>query len=166
LPPHSGLERSDFVLWRFADLLPIPIDFCYSGARTRADLGPVVTLNLADIDLPLMDEDSDGISQIEARLDELAEVCERCRKLILISKVAIAGGVAFLLVTMLGLFGSSQITAIGSITVVIGGIVTLGSNVSTLQETVAAMGDAEALRSDLISRINLRVVGDSTMKRI
>ena len=116
--------------------------------------------------MPLMDQDSDEISQIEARLDELAEVCERCRKLILISKVAIAGGVAFLLVTMLGLFGSSQITAIGSITVVIGGIVTLGSNVSTLQETMAAMGDAEALRSDLISRINLRVVGDSTMKRI
>ena len=116
--------------------------------------------------MPLMDQDSDEISQIEARLDELAEVCERCRKIILISKVAIAGGVAFLLVTMLGLFGFSQVTAIGSIAAVIGGIVSLGSNVSTLQETMAAMGDAEVLRSDLISRINLRVVGDSTMKRI
>ena len=67
---------------------------------------------------------------------------------------------------MLGLFGTNQVAAIGSIAVVLGGIVSLGSNVSTLQETMAAMSDAEALRSDLISRIDLRVVGDEAMKRI
>jgi hypothetical protein len=144
------------------------MDVCYPGARTRADLRPRVTPNLADIDLPAMEEDTaiGEISQIEARLEELAEVCERCRKLILISKVAIAGGVAFLLVTMFGLFGFSQVTAVGSISVVIGGIVSFGSNVSTLRETMAAIGDAEALRSDLIGRINLRVVGGTTMKRV
>ena len=116
----------------------------------------------------LMDEDNpiDEISRIEARLDELAEVSERCRKIILVSKAAIAGGVALLLITMLGLFGSNQVTALGSIAVVIGGIVSLGSNVSTLRETMAAMSAAEVLRSDLISRIDLRVVGDRTMKRI
>ena len=116
----------------------------------------------------LMDEDNpiDEISRIEARLDELAEVSERCRKIILVSKAAIAGGVALLLITMLGLFGSNQVTALGSIAVVIGGIVSLGSNVSTLRETMAAMSAAEVLRSDLISRIDLRVVGERTMKRI
>src|ERR1700674_4544314 len=86
--------------------------------------------------LTMMDEDNpiDEISRIEARLDELAEVSERCRKIILASKAAIAGGVALLLVTMLGLLGSNQVTAIGAIAVVIGGIVSLGSNVSTLRE--------------------------------
>ena len=115
-----------------------------------------------------MGEDNpiDEISRIEARLDELAEVCERCRKIILASKAAIAGGVALLLVGVLGLFGSDQVTAIGSIAVVIGGIVSFGSNVSTLRETTAAMSAAEVLRSDLISTIDLRVVGDRTMKRI
>jgi hypothetical protein len=87
-------------------------------------------------------------------------------KIILVSKAAIAGGVTLLLVTMLGLFGSSQVTAIGSIAVMIGGIVSLGSNVSTLRETMAAISAAEVIRSDLISRIDLRVVGDRTMKRI
>jgi hypothetical protein len=115
-----------------------------------------------------MDEDNpiDEISRIEARLEELAEVSERCRKIILVSKVAIAGGVSLLLVMVLGLFESNQVAAIGSIAVVLGGIVSFGSNVSTLRETTAAMRAAEVLRSDLISRIELRVVGDSTMKPI
>jgi hypothetical protein len=118
--------------------------------------------------LNLMDEDNpiDEISRIEARLEELAEVSERCRKIILVSKAAIAGGAALLLVMMLGLFGSNQVAAIGSIAVVLGGIVSLGSNVSTLRQTMAAMSAAELLRSDLIDRIDLRVVGDRTMKRL
>ena len=116
----------------------------------------------------LMDEDNpiDEISRIEARLEELAEVSERCRKIILVSKVAIAGGVSLLLVMVVGLFGSNPVAAIGSIAVVLGGIVSFGSNVSTLRQTTAAMSAAEVLRSDLISRIDLRVVGDRTMKRI
>lgn len=106
------------------------------------------------------DDPREDISAIEARLEYLAEVSERCRKIILFSKVTIAGGVVLLLVTMLGLLGSSQIVALGSIAAVLGGIVSLGSNVSTLQQTVAAIGAAEQLRSDLIGRIGLRVVGD------
>ena len=111
-----------------------------------------------------MDEDTpiDEISRIETRLDELAEVAERCRKFILASKAAIVGGVAWLLVMMLGPFGSNEVAAIGSIAAVLGGIVSLGSNVSTLRQTMAAMSAAEARRSNLIGRIDLRVVGDGT----
>jgi hypothetical protein len=45
---------------------------------------------------------------------------------------------------------------------VLGGIVSLGSNVSTLQQTTAAISAAEQLRSDLISRMDLTLVGGST----
>ena len=110
------------------------------------------------------DDPTDEISLIEERLEELAEVSERCRKIILFSKAAIAGGAALLLVMILGLFGSSQVAALGSIAAVLGGIVSLGSNVSTLRQTTDAISAAEALRSDLIGRIDLRVVGDSPMK--
>jgi hypothetical protein len=114
---------------------------------------------------PTAEEDpTDEISLIEERLEALAEVAERCRKIIMVSKAAIAGGVALLLVMILGLFGSSQVAALGSIAAVLGGIVSLGSNVSTLRQTTDAISAAEALRSDLISRIDLRVVGDAPMK--
>ena len=110
------------------------------------------------------DEDSpaDEISRIEARLEELAEAADRCRKYILASKAAIGGGAALLLVVMLGLFGSTA--ALGSIALILGGIVSLGSNVSTLRQTEEAIGNAELLRSDLISRIDLRVVADAPVK--
>ena len=115
-----------------------------------------------------MDEDDsiDEISEVEARIEELAEVSERCRKIILVSKAAIAGGFVLLLVAMLGLFGSSQVAALGSIAAVLGGIVSLGSNVSTLRQTEAAMSAAELQRSDLINRIDPRVVSDSPMKLV
>jgi hypothetical protein len=113
-----------------------------------------------------MEEDDpiDEIAGIEEQLEQLAEVSERCRKIILVSKAAIAGGAALLVVMLLGLFGS-QVAAIGSIAMVLGGIVSLGSNVSTLRQTMAAISAAEVLRSDLISRIDLHVVGESASGR-
>ena len=110
-----------------------------------------------------MDEDdtSDQISRIEARIEELAEKAERCRKIILVSKVVIYGGAGVLLGSVLGLLGSNAVVALGAIAAVLGGIVSLGSNVGTLRQTMAAMAAAETLRADLIGRIDLRLVGDA-----
>jgi hypothetical protein len=114
---------------------------------------------------PMTDDNpADEISEIEARIEGLAEIAERCRKFILASKLAIAGGVALLLFAVLGLFGVGQIAALGSIALVLGGIVSLGSNLSTLRQTDAAISDAEALRSDLIGVIDLRLVRDTPTK--
>ena len=110
------------------------------------------------------DDDTDEISAIEERIEALAEIAERCRKFILASKVAIAGGGALLVVVTLGLFGAGLVALLASIALVLGGIVSLGSNLSTLRETEADISDAEAMRSELISRIDLRVVRDAPMK--
>ena len=112
------------------------------------------------------DDPTDEISDIEARIEELAEIAERCRRIILGSKVAIAGGFALLLITLLGLFGAGQSAMLASIALVLGGIVSLGSNVSTLRQTEAAIGAAEARRSDLINGIDLRVVRDAPEKLV
>jgi hypothetical protein len=110
------------------------------------------------------DDPTDEISEIEARIEDLAEIAERCRKFILASKAAITGGVALLLVVLLGLLGAGQVAALGSIAMVLGGIVSLGSNISTLRQTDGAIRAAEARRAELIGRIGLRVVGDAPMK--
>jgi hypothetical protein len=106
------------------------------------------------------DDPSDEISRIEARLDNLGDIAERCRKIILASKLAISAGAGVLLAMVLGLLESSPVVAIGAIAAVLGGIVSLGSNVSTLQQTMAAMAAGEARRSQLIDGIGLRLVGD------
>ena len=114
---------------------------------------------MAEEDVP-----TDEIARIEERLEELAEAAERCRKFILASKAAIAGGAGLLLATLLGLFGFTA--ALGSIAMILGGIVSLGSNVSTLRQTEEAIGAAEVIRSDLISRIDLRLVDDAPLKLV
>jgi ABC-type bacteriocin/lantibiotic exporter with double-glycine peptidase domain len=109
------------------------------------------------------DDPIDEISEIEARIEELAEIAERCRKAILVSKVAIASGVALLLIAMLGLFGG-PLAALGSIALALLGIVSLGSNISTLRQTEGTISAAEARRSDLINGIDLHVVRDAPVK--
>ena len=108
----------------------------------------------------------DEISDIEDRIERLAGIAERCRKYILASKIAIGGGAVLLLVTILGLFGLGQTAALGSIALVLGGIVSLGSNISTLRQTDEAIGAAEARRAALISSIDLRVVADAPLKLV
>jgi hypothetical protein len=106
------------------------------------------------------DEAIDEISRIETQLEGLAEVVERCRKIALVSRAAIAGGIVLPIIMMLGLFRFNEVVAIGSIAAVLGGIVSLGSNAGTLRQTRDAMKTAEVLRADLINRIDLRVVGE------
>ena len=69
---------------------------------------------------PTDDDPTDEISDIEARIEALAEVAERCRKIILGSKIAIVSGACLFLAAMLGLFGAGVSTALGSIALILG----------------------------------------------
>ncbi|WP_035967324.1 hypothetical protein [Bradyrhizobium sp. YR681] len=111
-------------------------------------------------------DSSDKISDIEDRIERLAEIAERCRKYILASKIAIGAGGTLLLITILGLFGTGPTAALGSIALILGGIVSLGSNVSTLRQTDEAISGAEARRAALIGSIDLRVVADAPLKLV
>jgi hypothetical protein len=103
----------------------------------------------------------DQILRLEALVEELTEAIERCRKAILISKVAIAAGGIWLLAFTFGAIGFDPIAMIGAISAVIGGIVVFGSNTSTSKQAAVAIKAAEALRAELIGKIDLRSIGEA-----
>src|SRR6185369_3624588 len=107
--------------------------------------------------MSLMTEDdpTDEISDIETRIERLAEIAERCRKYILASKIAIGSGTALLLITILGLLGTGQTAVLGSIEFVLGGIFSLGANIRAWRQADAAIRVAAALRAKVIGRIYL-----------
>ena len=108
-----------------------------------------------------MDDDlHQQVLQIEAHIEQLADVIERCRKIILISKAAVVVGGTLILATIIGAIGFDPTIMIGAIAAAIGGTVVFGSNMSTLKQTVTNMKAAEAHRTELIGRMDLRVVGD------
>jgi len=114
-----------------------------------------------------MDDDVDlheQVLKIEAHIEELADLIERCRKIILISKVAIAAGGTLILAMIIGAVRFGPTIMIGAIAVAIGGTVAFGSNMSTLNQTMADMKAPEAHRTELISRMHLRVVGDGEVE--
>jgi hypothetical protein len=105
------------------------------------------------------------ISRLEARIDGLAETLERCRKIALVSKAAIAAGAIGMAVMTLAPIRFDPMAMIAAMIAVIGGIVVFGSNRSTSQQTADRMRAAEALRAGLIGRLELRVVDGGLAER-
>jgi len=109
-----------------------------------------------------MDDDnfSDDIEQLEGRIEALAQSIERCRKISVAAKLTIAGGTIWLALLLLGLVMFEPYQLIAALAAIIGGIVLVGSNSTTWQQTQAALQKTEMLRAELIERMQLRVVGD------
>jgi hypothetical protein len=102
----------------------------------------------------------EDIARIEAHIEELAEAIERCRKFALAAKIIIAAGIAWIALTLLLVVAYAPEAIIAAIAAVIIGVVLLGSNKTTWTQTETAMHASEAMRADLIGRIELRVVGE------
>jgi hypothetical protein len=107
----------------------------------------------------------DRIARLETRLEELADAMARCRKIKLVSQIAIAGGAIWMAAATIGIIGFDPVALMAAIAAVIGGTVMYGSNTTTSQEVDAAIKDAEADRAALIGGLKLRVVGEGEWER-
>lgn len=106
----------------------------------------------------------DEIARLEAEIEERSAAVERCRKVILISKIAAAGGGLTIILLLVGIIPSNATLLIISIAAVLGGLVALGSTATTAGQLADAVKDAEARRAALIGTISLTVVGDETSR--
>jgi hypothetical protein len=104
------------------------------------------------------DETHDDIERIEAQLEQLAGVLERCRKVGLLAKTILAGGALSLVAVFLGLLVATPLAVLGSLAALVGGTVLYGSNYGTLQHTTTAMAKAELARTKLIDGRELQLV--------
>lgn len=108
---------------------------------------------------PINEDDiPNAIARIEARIESLAESIDRCRKLSLTARLLFAAGAVWIVLIVLRIVPFAPFHIAGSIAATLGGIVLLGSNSSTWNQTAAALEQAEAQRTALIERIELRVV--------
>jgi hypothetical protein len=113
----------------------------------------------ADGKHPMDNEDArEEIARLEERIAELSDRIARCRKLSLAAKIAIAAGAGWLALTLLWLVAFVPSLVIGAIAAVIGGVVLLGSNKTTWEQTEAALRQMESARTALIGQMELRVI--------
>jgi hypothetical protein len=92
------------------------------------------------------------ILRLEDEIEELTEVLERCRKIILISKIAVAAGGIWLLTLSSGIIRFDPVAMIGAIAVVIGG--TVGVRTTANDVIIAAMTSIPQLALQRMTRLD------------
>ena len=98
------------------------------------------------------------IVHLEEQIDELAAKIESCRKFILASRIAVAGGGVVLAAMLVGAIRSDLGLMAAAVASLLGGIVVWGSNSSAAKEAAKELAAAESERAALIAHINPRVI--------
>ena len=101
------------------------------------------------------------ISRLERDIERLSDSVERCRKIAVAAKIAIGAGCVLLASLLVGAIGADALSLIVSAILIIGGIVLLGSNETTLKQRLARIEEAERLRAALISQMELTLVPEA-----
>ena len=102
------------------------------------------------------------VTLLEADIERLSDVAQRCRKIAVAAKAAIGAGCVLLASLLVGAIGADALSLMISAILIIGGIVLVGSNETTLKQTLARIEDAERLRAALISQMELTLVPETT----
>jgi hypothetical protein len=100
------------------------------------------------------------IADLEAEIEELSDAAERCRKIMIVARAAIAAGLLLLAAVALGMIYPDSMALIVAFTAILAGIVTFGSNRSTLQELTDRIRACELRRTQMIDGMDLRPAQD------
>jgi hypothetical protein len=99
--------------------------------------------------------------RLERLIETLTEQLAWCAKISVAAKAATAFGALWFALAVTGILPLDVTAFVGTVAAVLGGVVLLGSNATTWEQTEAALQETEAARRALIGRMNLRVVGDA-----
>ena len=100
----------------------------------------------------------DEIVHIEDRIEQLTGKIESCRKLILASRIIVAGGACVLTGMLFGAIRFDPGAMAAAVAALLGGIAVWGSNRSTAQEATNELTISAADRSMLIQKMDLKDV--------
>jgi hypothetical protein len=102
----------------------------------------------------------DQIGELEERIERLNVSIARCRKISAGAKIAIAGGALWFALFLVRIVWFDATFFVAALTAVLAGVVLLGSNATTWDQTQADLNAAEKMRADLIGQIELRLVSE------
>jgi galactokinase len=103
---------------------------------------------------------AEQIERLEARLEELREAIQRSRKLVAAGRACSLGGAGLLICLMLGVATLTPIRMIFGLTAAIGGLVLLGSSLSSTAQLELSLKQTEDKRNAAIDALDLVKIGD------
>jgi hypothetical protein len=98
------------------------------------------------------------IADLEADIDALSDAAERCRKGMIVAKVAVVGGLLVFGATLFGVIWSGPVALLVGIAASLAGTVFYRSSRSTREQIVGKIKLCEVRRAELIDGMDLSTV--------
>ena len=106
------------------------------------------------------------VVRLEGLIEKLNDQLAWCAKISIAAKIAAGCGALWFVLALIGLLPFGATAFAGSVAATLGGVVLLGSNATTWDQTVETLRATEAARAALIGQISLRVVGGDTVRTL
>jgi predicted benzoate:H+ symporter BenE len=100
------------------------------------------------------------IAALEADIDALSDAAERCRKSMIVARLAIIAGVLLVGASLSGFVRTDALVLVIGIATTLAGIGLLGSSRGSLEHITGKIRASEARRDELIDGMNLQTVQD------
>ena len=100
------------------------------------------------------------IADLEADIDALSDAAERCRKSMIVARLAVIAGVLLVGASLSGFVRTDALILVIGIAATLAGIGLLGSSRGSLEHITGKIRTSEARRDELINGMNLQTVQD------